>query len=145
MRHNTVDGLADEARKRFGGDHKPADTEPVDDSSPRPASEETVGDDSRMISGQPVFDGAQSAQRYARIRPPEVEDAPGQAVREDTPGYIAKAFPKLFPFGTGDFHELRQHVELCFGGRPFIRSGVAWRRYRHGSVLCEYKLWGRSS
>ena len=33
----------------------------------------------------------------------------GQAVREDSPGYIAQAFTKLFPFGTGDVYDLRQH------------------------------------
>ena len=42
--------------------------------------------------------------KYPRVDPPEVEDEPGQAVREDTPGYIAKAFPKLFPHGCGDYH-----------------------------------------
>ena len=42
--------------------------------------------------------------KYPRVDPPEIEDQPGQAIREDTPGYIAKAFPKLFPHGTGDYH-----------------------------------------
>ena len=42
--------------------------------------------------------------KYPRVDPPEVEDQPGQAIREDTPGYIPKAFPKLFPYGTGDYH-----------------------------------------
>ena len=42
--------------------------------------------------------------KYPRVDPPEVEDQPGQAIREDTPGYISKAFPKLFPCGTGDYH-----------------------------------------
>ena len=40
--------------------------------------------------------------KYPRVDPPEVEDQPGQASREDTPGYIARAFPKLFPHGAGD-------------------------------------------
>jgi hypothetical protein len=39
-----------------------------------------------------------------RIDAPFVEDSFEQAVKEDTPGYIACAFPKLFPFGTGDYH-----------------------------------------
>ena len=39
--------------------------------------------------------------KYPRVEPPDLEDQPGQAIREDTPGYIAKAFPKLFPHGTG--------------------------------------------
>ena len=42
--------------------------------------------------------------KYPRVDPPEVEDQPGQAIREDTPGYIAKAFPKRFPHGTADDH-----------------------------------------
>ena len=42
--------------------------------------------------------------KYPRVDTPDVEDAPGQAIREDTPGYIAKAFPKLFPHGAGDYH-----------------------------------------
>ena len=42
-----------------------------------------------------------------RVEPPEVEDEPGQAIKENTPGYIAQAFPKLFPHGIGDFHSLR--------------------------------------
>ena len=42
--------------------------------------------------------------KYPRVGPPDVGDEPGQAIREDTPGYIAKAFPKLFPQGFGDYH-----------------------------------------
>jgi len=42
--------------------------------------------------------------KYPRVDPPDVEDEPGQAIREDTPGYIAQAFPKLFPHGVGDYH-----------------------------------------
>ena len=68
--------------------------------------------------------------KYPRVDPPEVEDQPGQAVREDTPGYIPKAFPKLFPHGTGDYHadhgglartlrfeEWGRYVMLWFDGR----------------------------
>ena len=62
--------------------------------------------------------------------PPDVEGQPGQAIREDTPGYIAKASPKLFPHGTGDYHvdhngltrtprfeEWGRYVMLWFDGR----------------------------
>ena len=35
--------------------------------------------------------------KLPRVDPPPVEDEPGQAIREDTPGYIAQAFPRLFP------------------------------------------------
>ena len=50
------------------------------------------------------------------------------AIREDTPGYIAQAFPKLFPHGTSDFHDPR-------GGRTAVGSPnrmlnfAAWGRY----------------
>ncbi len=52
-----------------------------------------------------------------RIDAPLVDDAPQQAVREDTPGYIACAFPSLFPFGTGDYHSSRgqAHGKIDFG------------------------------
>ena len=33
--------------------------------------------------------------KLPRVDPPPVEDEPGQAIREDTPGYIAQAFPRL--------------------------------------------------
>ena len=42
--------------------------------------------------------------KYPRVDPPEIEDQFLQAIREDCHGYIAKAFPKLIPFGTGDYH-----------------------------------------
>ena len=35
--------------------------------------------------------------KLPRVDPPPVEDEPGQAIREDTPGYIAQAFPRLSP------------------------------------------------
>ena len=54
--------------------------------------------------------------KYPRVDPPDVEDEPGQAAREDTPGYIPKAFPKLFPHGTGDSHG--DHAIL----RHYLRS-----------------------
>ena len=37
-----------------------------------------------------------------RISPPDLDTTP---VPENTPGYIPMAFPKLFPFGTGDYHD----------------------------------------
>ena len=44
------------------------------------------------------------------------------AIREDTPGYIAQAFPKLFPHGTGDFHCLR-------GGMSKLLKFEEWGRF----------------
>ena len=39
---------------------------------------------------------------------PEVQDGIGQAIPENEPGYIPCAFPKLFPFGTGDYHDAKR-------------------------------------
>ena len=64
--------------------------------------------------------------KYPRVAPPEVEDQVGQAVRENTPGYIAKAFPKLFPHGTGDFHELRQNFPNLFSFEEWGRVVMTW-------------------
>ena len=60
--------------------------------------------------------------KYPRVDPPDVDDAPGQAIREDTPGYVAKAFPKLFPRGAGDYR----------GGHAGLRRALRfeeWGRY----------------
>ena len=61
-------------------------------------------------------------QKFPRVDPPPVEDQPGQAIREDTPGYIAQAFPKLFPHGAGDFHCLR-------GGMSKLLKFEEWGRF----------------
>ena len=79
---------------------------------------------------QEVPEESQRKLKYPRVDPPEVEDGPGDAIREDTPGYIPKAFPKLFPYGTGDYHgdhgglsrtlrfeEWGRYVMLWFDGR----------------------------
>ena len=60
--------------------------------------------------------------KYPRVDPPEVEDKPSDAIREDTPGYIPSAFPKLFPHGTGDFHSAR-------GGLGRLLKFEEWGRY----------------
>ena len=71
----------------------------------------------------PVPDSVSKTARGApRVDAPAVDDRPGQAIAENTPGYIAQAFPKLFPFGTGDFHDARAGLE----GRPDFG---AWGRY----------------
>ena len=48
---------------------------------------------------KPVVDGITGPglkqMKFPRVDPRSVEDQPGQAVREDTPGYIAQAFPRL--------------------------------------------------
>jgi len=64
--------------------------------------------------------------KYPRVDPPEVEDAPGQAVREDVPGYIAMAFPKLFPHGSGDFHDQRGGLGRLFKFEEWGRYIMTW-------------------
>ncbi len=51
--------------------------------------------------------GSMKRPRFPRVDPPPVEDEPGKTIREDMPGYIAQAFPKLFSHGAGNFHCLR--------------------------------------
>jgi hypothetical protein len=60
--------------------------------------------------------------KYPRVDPPEVEDQVGQGIPENTPGYIAQAFPKLFPHGCGDFHTPR-------GSLPKLLKFEEWGRY----------------
>ena len=60
--------------------------------------------------------------KYPRVDPPEVEDQVGQGIPENTPGYIAQAFPKLFPHGCGDFHTAR-------GSLPKLLKFEEWGRY----------------
>ena len=43
-------------------------------------------------------------QQVPRLPPPAISQEP---LREDTIGYIPQAFPKLFPCGTGDYHDPR--------------------------------------
>ena len=78
--------------------------------------------------------------KYPRVAPPEVEDAMGQAVREDSPGYIAQAFPKLFPFGTGDFHDLRQHFPTLLSFEEWGRFVMMWHDGRF-SRHSRFRYW----
>ena len=95
------------------GDDKPDPDAVVDvaedvvgDPTGVPGSASERPDADRPIHGRKV--------KYPRVDPPEVEDEPGQAIREDTPGYIPKAFPKLFPHGTGDYHCDRPGLRRTF-------------------------------
>ena len=78
----------------------------------------------------PVADSAghnqESKLKFPRVEPPVVEDEPGQAIREDTPGYIAQAFPKLFPYGTGDFHTLRCGMAKLLKFEEWGRFVLLW-------------------
>ena len=64
--------------------------------------------------------------KYPRVDAPEIEDGPGEAIREDTPGYIVMAFPKLFPHGTGDFHSGRGEVKRIFKFEEWGRYVMSW-------------------
>jgi len=83
------------------------------------------GGDASVAPDAPLLDSATGRKlKYPRVDPPEVEDRPGLAIREDTPGYICQAFPKCFPHGTGDFHDprdgLRKHLKFEEWGRHIM-------------------------
>ena len=64
----------------------------------------------------PVFDTAAStttasARGAPRVDAPEIEDKIGQVIPENEPGYIPCAFPKLFPFGIGDYHDAKRGLK----------------------------------
>ena len=89
----------------------------------------------RARDEDPAVHGRQA--KYSRVDPPEVEDQPGQAVREDTPGYIVKAFPKLFPHGTGDYHDARPGQRRTLHFEEWGRYVMLWhdgRFMRHTIV-----------
>ena len=64
--------------------------------------------------------------KYLRVDPPTVADAPGEAVREDEAGYIAKAFPKLFPHGTGDYHYMSSTGDKLLSFPEWGRYVLMW-------------------
>ena len=77
---------------------------PQDDEDRHVAVENLVKSDAdRADVEAAVSDGA------PRVDAPEV--AENAAVSENTPGYIAMPFPKISPFGCGDYHECRQPLE----------------------------------
>ncbi|CAK0838817.1 unnamed protein product [Prorocentrum cordatum] len=141
LRQGVLDSLAHVAEEVIGRSvHEPGSARPRPDAAPEvdvamagepsndasrqgpadepptaaPGSASACADEDPLAHGRPV--------KYPRVDPPEVEDQPRQAIREDTPGYIVKAFPKLFPCGTGDYH----------GARPCQRRALRfeeWGRY----------------
>ena len=64
--------------------------------------------------------------KYPRVAPPEIDDLPGQAIREDTPGYIAQAIPKLFPYGTGDYHSDHNGLRRTLRFEEWGRYVMLW-------------------
>ncbi|CAK0889497.1 unnamed protein product [Prorocentrum cordatum] len=64
--------------------------------------------------------------KYPRVDPPDVEDEPRQAVREDAPGYIAKAFPKLFSHGVGGYHGDRGGLRRALRFEEWGQCAMLW-------------------
>jgi hypothetical protein len=120
LRQGTVDAIAKDVAEVFGQSLTAEGADNVHESN--------------ADTGAPVSDGnvGGSAEHttqnfeYPRVAPPEVQDEVGQAVREDTPGYIAMAFPKLFPHDTGDFHELRQNFRKLLSFEDWGRFVMMW-------------------
>ena len=98
LREGVLDALADAAKEVIGG----ASDAPGSASADAPGSGSALPDAAPLADDALQFPGRRV--KYPRVDPPDVEDQPGQAIREDTPGYIARAFPKLFPHGVGDYH-----------------------------------------
>ncbi len=91
LRSNTLAAAASAVASRFEDGHADGEHHDDDGKDPAPISDST-GD-------------GQKKGKYPRVDAPEVEGQAAMAIWEDTPGYIAQAFPKLFPHGTGDFHD----------------------------------------
>ena len=88
-RGQVVQGVPEAVLQKFGG-RVPDDPEETHAVPPQEPSAAQLG------SRRP---------QYPRVDAPEVEHAASMAIREDTPGYIAMAFPELFSHGIGDFHD----------------------------------------
>jgi hypothetical protein len=84
----------------------PADTDDVDRIE--------IIDDLLTSANKPFSKPCADKKDMQRIDAPQVEDSFEKAIPEDTPGYIACAFPTLFPFGTGDYHAARGAVKGKF-------------------------------
>ena len=111
LRADVVQGASDAAGKKFGSGG-------VNDPSRR----------GHAAHASPSCKGGGRRPQYPRVDAPEVDQSSSQAIREDTPGYIPAAFPKLFPHGVGDFHDSQ-------GGR---RSDV-----RSCNRLLSFDKWGK--
>ena len=64
--------------------------------------------------------------KHPRVEPPEVDDDLGRAIKEDTPGYIVMAFPKLFPHGTGDYHSHKAGLRRSLSFQEWGRYIMLW-------------------
>ena len=104
----------------------PADGDEIDRAA-------TVGELSRSMAPPEArtgtcSTGADCKQQVPRLPPPTIGQEP---LREDTVGYIPQAFPKLFPCGTGDYHDPRGGTGLT-GKVDFI----TWVRMAATSEKC---------
>ena len=64
-----------------------------------------------------------------RIHAPRVHDRVGDAITEHTPCYIAMAFPRLSPHGTGDYHDRASGLDKC-GFGDWGRYAMLWHDQR---------------
>jgi DNA replication protein DnaC len=92
-------------------------------------------DDQAMKGGVPCLEPEQKRSRksekatYPRVNAPKVFDDVSSAINETTPGYIARAFPKLFPHGVGDFHD-NSHGLKKASFREWGRYCLLWHDQR---------------
>ena len=114
LRSDTLAAAASAVASRFEDGHADGEHHDDDGKDPAPISDST-GD-------------GQKKGKYPRVDAPEVEGQAAMAIREDTPGYIAQAFPKLFPHGTGDFHD-SQGGRTAVGSPNRMLNFAAWGRY----------------
>lgn len=130
LRHDSLDSMAQAVSQTFPNSN-------AVEQSPSSAS----GRATSVIGDAPLSTDRQTQKlKYPRVSPPEVEDAKNQAVQEDEPGYIAKAFPKLFPFGTGDFHDLRQRFPKLLSFEEWGRFVMMWHDGRF-SRHSRFRYW----
>ena len=144
LRLGSLDAMASEIAKTFSD----LDAEKLNREGAATAAEQVPASGSilptKAFSEQGILASGDfneaSKVKYPRVSPPEVEDEIGQAVREDSPGYIAQAFPKLFPFGTGDFHDLRQHFPKLLSFEEWGRFVMMWHDGRF-SRHSRFRYW----
>jgi hypothetical protein len=123
LRTDALDGLNKLVQDRFGtlvGDDLDGAENLNDPASPTGEGDiDTTHQDSQALP-------ATKSSKFPRVDPPEVEDQVGQVIREDTPGYIAQAFPKLFPHGVVDYHTPRGSLGKLLKFEEWGRYVMMW-------------------
>ena len=135
LRLGSLEKMADESARTFRDRHASEELDPDEEVAPTSGSALPASS-----QAEPEGEGVARKLKYPRVAPPEVEDVMGQAVQEDTPGYIAKAFPKLFPFGTGDIHDLRQYFSKLLSFEEWGRFVMMWHDGRF-SRHSRFRYW----